>query len=69
MSFRSKAANRICAKRLVPFLPTLVESLEHHGHLHLSPEVRTQLLALSSAVAELSASNCVPIERCRGLAR
>ena len=29
------AANRICAKRLIPFLPTLVESLERHEHLHI----------------------------------
>src|SRR4051812_36401176 len=27
------AANEVCAKRLVPFLPELVESLERHGHL------------------------------------
>jgi hypothetical protein len=46
------AANRICAKRLVPFLPTLVESLERHGHLQLTPEIRTQLLTLSSATAD-----------------
>ena len=45
-------ANRICAKRLVPFLPTLVEALERHGHLQLTPEVRTQLLTISSATAD-----------------
>jgi hypothetical protein len=27
------AANRICSKRLMPFLPTLIEALERHGHL------------------------------------
>jgi hypothetical protein len=41
------AANRICAKRLVPFLPTQVESLERHRQL--TPEVRRQLLTISSA--------------------
>ncbi len=46
------AANYVCAKRLVPFLPELVASLERHGHLALSPEVRTQLLALSAATAD-----------------
>jgi hypothetical protein len=46
------AANRICAKRLVPFLPTLVEALERHGHLQLTPEVRQQLLTISSATAD-----------------
>src|SRR5215831_8281214 len=30
------AANHICAKRLIPFLPTLVDSLERHDHPHLS---------------------------------
>ena len=29
------AANRICAKRLMPFLPTLIEALERHEHLHI----------------------------------
>lgn len=26
-------ANQICSKRLVPFLPALVEAMERHGHL------------------------------------
>ncbi len=46
------AANHICAKRLVPFLPTLVASLEQHGHLHLSEQCRAQLLAMSPATAD-----------------
>jgi hypothetical protein len=46
------AANQICAKRLIPFLPTLVESLERHGHLHLTEECRTQLLTMSAATAD-----------------
>ena len=46
------AANHICAKRLIPFLPTLVESLERHGHLQLSEECRTQLLTMSPAPAD-----------------
>ena len=37
--FAWKAANQICAKRLIPFLPTLVEALERHGHLHLDSGV------------------------------
>ena len=46
------AANHICAKRLIPFLPTLVDSLERHRHLHLSEEGRTQLLSMSPATAD-----------------
>lgn len=46
------AANGVCGKRLVPFLPELVESLVRHGHLHLSEEERRQLLAMSPATAD-----------------
>jgi hypothetical protein len=46
------AANYVCAKRLAPFLPELVASLERHGHLALSDEVRAQLLTLSPATAD-----------------
>ncbi len=31
-------ANRICAKRLMPFLPTLLEALERHERLDISDE-------------------------------
>ncbi len=34
------ASNGICGKRLVPFLPELIPTLERHGHLNLSDEVR-----------------------------
>src|SRR5437764_6741088 len=47
-----RAANGICAKRLVPFLPDLVASLERHGHLTRSDEVRAQPLCLSPATAD-----------------
>jgi hypothetical protein len=38
------AANRICAKRLIPYLPTLIEALERHAHLQVTAECRSQLL-------------------------
>src|SRR2546429_7708249 len=46
------AANRICAKRLIPFLPTLIEALERHEHLRLTEECRRQLLSMSAATAD-----------------
>lgn len=46
------AANRICSKRLIPFLPTLVEALERHGQIQLTPACRDQLLAISAATAD-----------------
>lgn len=47
-----EAANGICGKRLVPFLPELVPALERHGHLALTDEVRAQLLTVTAATAD-----------------
>jgi hypothetical protein len=47
-----KAAYYVCAKRLLPSLPTLVTLLEQHGHLRLTEEERRQLLAMSLSTAE-----------------
>lgn len=47
-----KAANQICAKRLVPFLPELVGSMERHAHLSLPEDVRERLLSISPATAD-----------------
>lgn len=47
-----EAANRICSKRLVPFLPVLMEALERHGHLSLNESTREQLLRISAATVD-----------------
>jgi hypothetical protein len=47
-----EAANRICAKRLVPFLPEFVPILEKCGHLSLKEEVRARLLAISPSTVD-----------------
>jgi hypothetical protein len=60
------AANCICGKRPVPFLPELVPVLEAHGHLTLTDEVRSQLLAISPATADRILSALRPQERRRG---
>ena len=44
-----ETADRICSKRLEPFLPELVAVLDRENELRLSPEVRAQLLRLSAA--------------------
>ena len=46
------AVTFVGAKRLVPFLPTLVPIVERHHHLTLTEEVRAQLLAVSSATVD-----------------
>ena len=45
-------ANRICAKRLVPFLPELIDVMERNGHLSLPADVRGKLLTISPATAD-----------------
>jgi hypothetical protein len=46
------ALNEICSKRLVPFLPELIPTLERHEHLHLTDEVRALLLTISPATMD-----------------
>ena len=47
-----EAANRICSKRLVPFLPEMVAVLERHDHLSLEEDVRIRLLEMSPSTAD-----------------
>ena len=47
-----EAANRICSKRLVAFLPILIEALERHGQLSVDDETRRQLLRISAATID-----------------
>jgi len=47
-----EAADRICSKRLKAILPTLIEALERHGHMHLDSEVRHGLHQMSAATMD-----------------
>ncbi len=47
-----RAANGICSKRLVPYLPELVSVLERQGELRLDQPTKTRLLAISPATAD-----------------
>jgi hypothetical protein len=47
-----ETSDRVCGKRLHPLVPILVEAMERHGHLQLTPEVRTGLLAMSAATID-----------------
>ena len=46
------AANQICSKRFVPFLPELLSSLEKHGYLHLPEDVRRKILTVSCSTVD-----------------
>jgi hypothetical protein len=47
-----QAANFICAKRLIPFLPELIPAMERHGQLCVDAQTREKLLSMSSATAD-----------------
>ena len=47
-----EASDRICGKRLKAALPSMVESLERHGHLNLDPDVRSRLFSASAATID-----------------
>lgn len=44
-----EASDRICGKRLQPFLPELLGALERHGELALEPPVKEQVCSMSAA--------------------
>ena len=44
-----EATDRVCSKRLAPFLPELIPVLERQGELKVSAEVCSQLLRVSPA--------------------
>jgi hypothetical protein len=46
------AANRIYAKCLISYLPSLLNALERHGHLQLTEACRKDLLAMSAVTAD-----------------
>jgi Integrase core domain len=47
-----EASDRVCGKRLVVMIPTLVPALERHGRLQLSEDEQAQLLAVSAATID-----------------
>ena len=47
-----EASDRVCAKRLQPFLPELMEVLDRHGELVLEREVKDQVSAMSAATID-----------------
>ena len=62
-----ETANRICSKRLVPFLPELVEAMERGGYLDLTEEQRATLLGISPATVDRLLARIRRTERARGL--
>lgn len=42
-----EASDRVCSKRLAPFIPEFLEALERHGELEVQPQLRQDLLTIS----------------------
>ena len=47
-----ETTGRICSKRLKAIIPLLLDSLEHHGHLDVSPAIRERLLKISASTID-----------------
>lgn len=45
-------SNQICSKRLVPFIPQLVNAMERHRHLRVTADIREKLLKISPATVD-----------------
>lgn len=62
-----ETANRICSKRLVPFIPELVEVMERHGHLTISPEIKDRIFSITPATVDRLLAGIRRAEKPRGL--
>jgi hypothetical protein len=60
-----EASDRMCSRRLQPFLPELVKVLERHGELTVSQEAQEQLCRMSAATID----RALKPHRHRGLRR
>lgn len=47
-----EASDRLCSKRLAPFIPELVAALERHGELTLDPGVRELVVKVSASTID-----------------
>lgn len=47
-----KLLDYLCGKRLAPMLPPVIDHLELHAELTLTPEIRTKLLTISAATID-----------------
>lgn len=49
LEFIWNASNQICSKRIVPFIPDFIKSLEKYGYLSLDDKTRQKLLTVSTS--------------------
>jgi hypothetical protein len=47
-----EASDRLCSKRLKPFMPEILEVLRHHDELHVNADIQAQLCEMSPATID-----------------
>ncbi|MCL5960276.1 MAG: transposase family protein [Chloroflexi bacterium] len=47
-----EASDRICSKRLVPFIPELLEALERHGEIKVQGQLKSYLLEITPSTVD-----------------
>jgi len=47
-----EASDRLCSKRLKPFMPEILGILRHHGELHINADTQAQLCKISPATMD-----------------
>ena len=47
-----EASDRLCSKRLKPFMPEILSVLMHHGELHINADIQAQLCRMSPATID-----------------
>jgi hypothetical protein len=47
-----EASDRLCSKRLEPFMPEILDALRHHDELHINAATQAQLCRMSAATID-----------------
>ena len=47
-----EASDRLCSKRLQPFMPEIIQVLRRQGEIHIDSNIQTQLTKLSSSTID-----------------
>ena len=62
-----EASDRLCSKRLKPFMPEILGVLKHHGELHINAHTEAQLCGMSTSTIDRLLKPCRKAGGRRGL--
>src|SRR5512139_2553201 len=52
LKFIWEASDRLCSRRLQPFIPEMIQVLRHQGEIHIDSNIQTQLTKLSPSTID-----------------